>query len=125
MLNDSNYEPQYHNSICGIVSQEATALGKSAATATSFCNAMTWIAKGGSYQYADNFPYTVSWDGLSLTGVPYKSAAVVAPKYFVFGEFVDGTSIGSQGEADSVNNARSKLYQEALRPYIHAALATW
>jgi hypothetical protein len=125
MLNDGNYEPQYHDSICGIVSQEAAALGKSSATATSFCNAISWIAKGGSYQYADTFPYTVSWDGLSLTGVPYKSGGVVARKYFVFGEFVDGTKIGSQSEADSVNAARSKLYQEALRPYIHAALATW
>jgi hypothetical protein len=125
MLNDANYEPNYHNSICPIVSQEATALGKSAATATSFCNAMTWIAKGGSYQYADAFPYGVSWDGLSMTGVPYKSSRVVAPRYFVFGEFVDGTSIGSQSEADAVNAARSKLYQEALRPYIHAALTTW
>lgn len=125
MLNETNYEPNYHNSICPIVNQEATALGKSPDTATSFCNAITWIAKGGSYQYADNFPYTVSWDGLSLTGLPYKSSGVVAPKYFVFGEFVDGTSIGSQTEADSVNAARAELYQEALRPYIHAALATW
>jgi hypothetical protein len=124
MLNQSNYSG-FKNSICPIVSQEATALGKSAATATSFCNAMTWIAKGGSYQYADAFPYGVSWDGLSLTGVPYKVSGVVTPKNFVFGEFVDGTSIGSQAEADSVNAARSKLYQEALRPYIHAALATW
>ena len=125
MLNQNNYEPNYHNSICPIVSQEATALGKSAATATSFCNAMTWIAKGGSYQYADNYPYTVSWDGLSLTGLPYKSSGVTSPRFFVFGEFVDGTSISSQTEADSVNAARNKLYQEALRPYIHAALATW
>jgi uncharacterized protein YodC (DUF2158 family) len=125
MLNESNYEPNYHDSICPIVNQEATALGKSAATATSFCDLMTWIAKGGSYQYASSFPYIVSWDGVSLTGVPYKSSGVVAPKYFVFGEFVDGTSIGSQTEADSVNAARAKLYQEALRSYIHAALATW
>jgi hypothetical protein len=125
MLNHNNYEPNYHNSICPIVSQEATALGKSATVATNFCNALTWIAKGGSYQYADTFPYTVSWDGLSLTGVPYKSSGIVVPRYFVFGEFVDGTSIGTQAEADSVNAARAKLYQEALRPYIHAALANW
>jgi hypothetical protein len=124
MLNQSNYGG-FKTSICPIVNQEASALGKSQATATSFCNAMTWIAKGGSYQYADNYPYTVSWDGLSMTGVPYKSGGASAPKFFIFGEFVDGTNIGSQSEADSVNNARSKLYQEALRPYIHAALATW
>jgi hypothetical protein len=57
--------------------------------------------------------------------VPYKVSGVVTPRSYVFGEFVDGTIINSQSEADSVNNARSKLYQEALRPYIHAALATW
>jgi len=125
MLNETNYEPNYHNSICPIVNQEAVALAKSAATATSFCNAMTWIAKGGSYQYADGFPHDVSWDGLSMTGIPYRSSGVTNPRFFVFGEFVDGTSIGSQAEADSLNAARSKLYQEALRPYIHAALATW
>jgi hypothetical protein len=124
MLNQTNYSG-FATSICPIVSQEATALGKSAATATSFCNAMTWIAKGGSYQYADALPYAVSWDGLSMTGVPFKSGAVTVPRYYVFGEYVDGTTINSQSEADSVNAARGKLYQEAMRGYIHAALATW
>ncbi|MDT4917864.1 MAG: hypothetical protein QOH89_2564 [Pseudonocardiales bacterium] len=126
MLNETNYEPNYHNSICPIVSQEATALGKSAATATSFCNALTWIAKGGSYVYATNsYPHKVSFDGLSLTGVPYKSSGILAPRFYVFGEFIDQTQLDSSAEATAVNNARSKLYQEALRPYIHAALATW
>jgi hypothetical protein len=125
MLNEKNYSPAFQDSICTIVNQEATALGKSAATATAFCDAMTWIAKGGSYQYADAFPYSVSWNGLSLTGVPYKSSGVLAPRYFIFGEFVDGTTIDSQAEADSVNAARGRLYQEAMRRYIHAALATW
>jgi hypothetical protein len=124
MLNQNNYTG-FKDSICPIVNQEATALGKSAATATSFCNAMTWIAKGGSYQYGESLPYKVSWDGLSLTGVPYKSSAVIAPRYFVFGEFVDGTTINSQSEADGVNTARGKLYTEGMRPYIHAALITW
>jgi hypothetical protein len=90
-----------------------------------FCNAMTWIARGGSYGYGSIFPYQVSWDGASMTGVPYKSRGTVVRKYFIFGEFVDGTTINSQSEADSVNTARANLYLEALRPYIHAALATW
>jgi hypothetical protein len=124
MLNQSNYSG-FRNSICPIVNQEATKLGKSSTTATNFCNAMTWIAKGGSYQYGGSLPYTVSWDGLSLTGVPYKSSGTAAPRYFVFGEFVDGTQINSQSEADSVSAARSKLYLEGMRPYIHSALTTW
>jgi hypothetical protein len=124
MLNQSNYSG-FKTSICPIVNQEATALGKSSTVATNFCNAMTWIAKGGSYQYGGSLPYQVSWDGLSLTGVPYKSSGTVAPRYFVFGEFVDGTTINSSSEATSINTARGKLYQEALRGYIHAALTTW
>ena len=124
MLNESNYDG-FRNSICPIVQQEATKLGKSAATATNFCNAMTWIAKGGSYQYGESLPYQVSWDGLSLTGVPYRSRGIVRPRSFVFGEFVDGTTIDSQAEGDAIKAARSKLYQEGLRQYIHAALTTW
>jgi hypothetical protein len=107
------------------VNQEAAKLGKSAAVATSFCNAMTWIAKGGSYQYGGSMPFQVSWDGLSMTGVPYKSNGLSTPKYFVFGEYVDGTTIDTQAEADAINSARGKEFQEALRPYVHAALATW
>ena len=124
MLNESNYSG-FRNSLCPIVSQEATKLGKSASVATSFCNAMTWIAKGGSYQYAGSLPYQVSWDGVSMTGLPYKSGGTTAPRYFVFGEYVDGTTINSQSEANAVNAARSKEYQEAMRPYVHAALASW
>lgn len=115
----------FKNSICPVVNQEAAKLGKSPAVATDFCNAMTWIAKGGSYAYGTVYPYQVSWGGLSMTGVPYKSSGIIAPKYFIFGEFVDGTTINSQSEADSVNTARGNLYLEALRPYIHTALATW
>jgi len=124
MLNQSNYAG-FKNSVCPVVNQEAAKLGKSSSVATAFCNAMTWISKGGSYAYGSVFPYQVSWGGVSMTGVPYKSRGTVVPKYFIFGEFVDGTTINSQGEADSVNTARANLYLEAMRPYIHAALATW
>jgi hypothetical protein len=124
MLNQSNFSG-FKNAICPVVNAEATSLGKSSATATSFCNAMTWIAKGGSYQYGSALPYKVSRDNVSLTGVPYKSSGVVAPRYFVFGEYVDGTTINSSTESTTVDNARGKLYPEALRPYIRAALATW
>jgi hypothetical protein len=124
MLNQSNFGG-FKSTICPIVQQEATSLGKSAAVATNFCNAMTWIAKGGSYQYGGSFPYTVSLDGLSLTGVPYKRGAVISPRFFIFGEYIDGTQINSQSELDSVNAARGNLFPEALRPYIRGALTGW
>jgi hypothetical protein len=38
---------------------------------------------------------------------------------------VDGTTISSASQANNINAARSKEYQEAMRPFIHAALATW
>ena len=49
MLNEtwSKYGP----SICPVVNQEATSLGKSTAVATAFCKALIWAAKGGDYGY--------------------------------------------------------------------------
>jgi hypothetical protein len=126
MLNETNFVSngvnRYQAAICPIVQQEATSLGKSAATATAFCNALKWISKGGSYGYGDS---TVSWDSVSLTAVPYKVSGTITPKNLIFGQYVDGTNIGSATEQTNVQNAQSKLYQEAMRPYIHAALATW
>jgi hypothetical protein len=123
MLNQGNYGP-YKTSICAIVSQEATAMGKSATVATNFCNAITWIAKGGSYDYGDSYPYKVDWSGMSLTSLPYKSGTVLAPKFFVFGDYVNQVELNSDTESTAVSTARGKLYQEAMRPYIHAALAS-
>jgi hypothetical protein len=125
MLNQSNYSG-FHSAIDPIVHAERLSLGKSAATETAFKAALTWIAKGGSYQYGGSLPYKVSWDGLSLTGLPYKSSTgVITPRNYVFGEFVDQTTINSTTEANSINTARGKLYTEGLRPYIRAALANW
>jgi hypothetical protein len=95
------------------VNQEAAKLGKSPAVATSFCNAMTWIATGGSYQYGGSLPYQVSWDGVSMTGVPYLGVnGTITPEYFIFGEFVDGTTINSTSQANSINAARNQENQE-------------
>jgi hypothetical protein len=124
MLTESNYSP-FRASICPVVDQEATSLGLSASTATSFCDAITWVSKGGSYQYGTTFPYGVSWGSVSLTGLPFNASGSAAPRYYVFGEFVDGTTIDTQAEADSINGARATLYLEAMRPYIRSALKTW
>lgn len=125
MINESNDATNYQAMICPIVNAEAASLALSPATATSFCSAMTWIWKDGLYRSASTFPYTISASEASLTGVPYMSGGVSAPRYFVFADFVDGTQINSSTELNKVNAARTKLYQEALRPYIRAALQTW
>ncbi len=124
MLNNSNYSG-FQSSICPIVNQEAAALGKSSAVATSFCNKMTWIAKGGSYQYGGSLPWTISWANGSLTSLPFKSAGAVVPTYYFYGDYVDNTQINSTSEQTAISNARGTAFQEAMRPYIHAALATW
>jgi hypothetical protein len=125
MLNQSNYSG-FRSSICPVVQHEATKLGKSATTATNFCNAITWIAKGGSYDYGVGYPRQVSYDNVALTGLPYKtSTGVPAPKYFVFGEYIDGTTLTSDPQRTAINTARGNEDLEAMRPYIDAALSTW
>ena len=62
---------------------------------------------------------------MSLTGVPYRPRGVITPRFFIFGEYIDQTELNSQAEATSINSARSKLFPEALRPYIRAALTGW
>jgi hypothetical protein len=121
MLNQtwSSYKP----GICPVVQQEAAKLGKSTAVANNFCNAITWVAKGGSYTTnKTGFPATVYWSGASLTGVPFMSGGVVTPKFFIFGDFVNDVQLNSQAESDSVSKARGSLYPEAIRPQINAAL---
>jgi hypothetical protein len=125
MLNETNDASAFQTSICPVVNQEAAALGKSAAVATSFCNAMTWLDTAGSYRYASTYPTKVSWSDVSLTGVPYKSAGLITPRYYVFGDDIDGMVLNSQNEYAGVQAARNTLYQEALRGEIRAALQTW
>jgi hypothetical protein len=125
MLNQTNYSSGFHGAIDPIVHAEAVALGKSPSVEAAFEAALTWIAKGGSYDYGSGYPRTVSYDGVSMTGVPYKSSGTIAPRYFIFGEFVDGTSLSSDTERNAMNTARGQLYTEGMRGYIHAALATW
>ncbi len=94
--------------------------------ATNFCKRITWLAKGGSYQYGGSLPWTISWANGSMTSVPFKNAAhAIAPTYYYYGDYVDNTTINSTSEQDAIAAARTTAYQEALRPYIHAALQTW
>ena len=73
MLNETNY-PSAVNSLCTVVKQEANSLGLPAVKANNFCAKMTWIAKGGSYQYGGSLPWTISWANGSLTGLPSKNS---------------------------------------------------
>jgi hypothetical protein len=112
----------FRDAICPIVQEEATNLGKSAQVATDFCNAMTWVAKGGSYGYGSSYPYKVDWSGVNLTGVPFKSAGITAPKFFTFGYFVNNLELYSDSEKSSASTSLGTLYKEAIRPQIRAAL---
>ena len=125
MLNQSNYSG-FRSSFCPLVSAEATALGKSSTVATNFCNAVNWYAKGGSYQYGGSLPYQISWSGLSVTQLPVKSSGVISfYRDYIFGDFVDMTTINSSAESTAVSNARSQAYLAAMRAQVDAALATW
>jgi hypothetical protein len=127
MLNDNNYSP-WRSGICPIVQQEASSLGKPAATATAFCNAAEWYAKGGSYQYGGSLPWTISWSGMDVTRLPVKSSPggpVTSFRDFVYGDYVDGTTINSTAEQNAIATARTNAEHEALRPQIRSALMTW
>jgi hypothetical protein len=125
MLNESNYPP-YYASICPAVKAAATALGKSAATATAFCAKITWIAKGGSYQYGSNAVTSpISWSNGSLTGLPYKSNGSIAAKSFFYGDYFDQLTFSTAAAKTALSTARNTAYLAALKPYISAALATW
>ena len=125
MLNQDNYSG-FNGLICPIVRQEASSLGISSTVANSFCGQMTFIAKGGDYAYGGSLPRYESHGDVWLAGLPYRArGGTLAPRYFILGEFVDNVHIDSAGEATAMNNARSKVKQEALRPSIRAALQTW
>ena len=121
MLNENNFG--YKDAVCPTVQEEAAKLGKSAAVATSFCNAMTWIAKGGSYTYGSStYPVKVDWSGENLTGVPFKLLGRTSPKFFTFGYFVNNLELNSDAEKTVSSTALGTLYKEAIRPQIRAAL---
>jgi hypothetical protein len=124
MLNESNY-PSARNTICTIVQQEAASLGKSAAVATAFCQGVTWIAKGGSYQYGNADTDPISWANGSLTTIPVKSGSTITRKAYFYGDYFDEVSFASKAAKTALATARTTAFQEALRPYIRAALATW
>ncbi len=121
MLNETNY-PSAMTTICNIVKQEAASLGKSTATANSFCNKITWIAKGGSYQYGGADTDPISWANGSLTTLPVKSGSAITPKAYFYGDYFDEVSFASAAAKNALATARTTAFQEALRPAIRAAL---
>jgi hypothetical protein len=127
MLNESNY-PSAVATICQTVKQEAASLGKSVATANAFCSKITWIAKGGSYQYGgNNVTSPISWANGSLTSLPFKARGglVLTSKSYFYGDFFDEVHFSTAAAKTALANARTTAFQEALRPQIRAALATW
>jgi len=55
-----------------------------------------------------------------------KSSGVISfYRDYIFGDFVDMTTINSSAESTAVSNARSQAYLAAMRAQVDAALATW
>jgi hypothetical protein len=126
MLNQSNY-PSYLASICPLVKSIAASLHKTTAVANAFCAKITWIAKGGSYQYGDNAVTSpISWSQGTLTGLPYKNSAhVIVPSSFFYGDYFDQVTFSTAAKKTALSTARSTAYLDAMKPYLTAALATW
>jgi hypothetical protein len=125
MLNDANYSG-FKTNFCSLVSTEATKLGKSSATATAFCNKVTWIAKGGSYQYGgDNVTSPISWANGSLITIPYKVSGTVTPRAYFYGDYFDQVQFTTASAKSALSTARTTAFNTAMRPYVDAALGTW
>jgi hypothetical protein len=125
MLNQSNYSP-FRTYICNLSQQEATKLGKSSAVATSFCNAITWAAKGGDYTINSSTTSYEFHGGVADYGLPMKTnGTITSTKHWVFGEYVDHVVYSSSTQQTNVGNARSASQTAALITPIDQALATW
>lgn len=123
MLNEDN--TGYFSSICPVVQQEASAQGLSTAVANAFCARISWLAKGGSYQYAGSLPAPVSYSQGTLTTLPFRSGTAFVNRGYFYGDFFDNLTLDSSAEGTALSNARTAAYQTAMRPFIAAALATW
>jgi hypothetical protein len=109
------------------VSQEAKKLGKSTTVASQFCDDIHWYAKGGSYQYTSGWPANISYDGMSVTRLPFVKTGDLVPVLhdYVYGYFEDEVTIHSDSQQAAVSGLDDKIYITAIRPEIDAALKTW
>jgi hypothetical protein len=125
MLNQGNYSP-FRTYICNLAQQEATKLGKSSATATSFCNTITWAAKGGDYTINTSSTSYEFHGGVADFGFPMKTnGTVTSTKHWVYGEYVDHVVYASPTQQTNVGNARTAAQTAALIGPLDQALATW
>ena len=124
MLNESNYSG-FHSSICPIVNQEAAALGQEPVHRDRVLQRDELDRQGRLVPVRRDAAVP------GVVGRPVDDRRAVQVERqddlhsFVFGEYVDETTINSTSEANAINAARSKEYQEAMRGQIHAALKTW
>ena len=121
MLNQNNYSP-FRTYICNLSQQEAVKLGKSSSTASAFCNAITWAAKGGDYS-VNGYEYH---GGLADYGMPIMSGGVISSfKHYIWGEYDDHVTYASAANGTAINNARSAAGTAAIIGVLDQALATW
>jgi hypothetical protein len=120
-----------------VVEQEAAKLGKSAAVAKAFNDALRTAYKPGGY---GNGAGTCNSSGCThrlirstgggYVGLPVKANGAVTHRSFVFGTFIDGTfacgaNLDCTEEGAPLAPARTAAEREILRPHIRAALQTW
>ena len=116
-----------------IINQEATSLGKSAATATSFGALVKSWSKGGSYNTC--LPNSgggcgqkvIIRSGAGIIQFPIKVSGATQYRTYVFGRFIsdvpvpDWTATFMTPFEDAYSKAANELYREVVR----SALATW
>ncbi|GAA3234229.1 serine hydrolase [Dactylosporangium siamense] len=124
-----------------VVDEEAAKLGKSAAVAQAFKDAMRGAYKNGGY--VNGAPNAACDDtgctallmrstGGGAVSLPVKQNNTTAYRTFVYGAFFDGVWDCGPGddkncgpEWDALGPARGAAYQAMLRAHINAALSTW
>jgi hypothetical protein len=132
-LNTANPSTGVASALQTIINQEATSLGKSSATASSFGSQVKFYTKGGSY--ASCLPASdgscakkvivQSWAG--LVRLPAKSSGYIAYRTYSFGTLISDVPVTEWSGTDASNyiaTYNSARY-EAFRSEIRSALATW
>jgi hypothetical protein len=121
MLHDVASVPGFGPITLGtIITQEAAAAGLSNADRLAFQAACKIAWKGGNYVFVT----TSQVDHVAMgcwASLPFRDLGVIAPKEFVFGTFVNDSTIGTTPSGNAIGQATAELLREQIR----AAMHTW
>jgi hypothetical protein len=111
-----------------VVSQEASALGKSAVVA-QFLSTMNVRSKGGQYGIclADCNTYKLDLSVAGWVSIPFKRSGQITPVSYLFGDYVNDLVLTCSNcpAAMNANNLTGIEAPETARSTIRAALSTW